>query len=74
MIKAATFAKLGREEMARTFLQKALNLRPDLASKADFYLGCLIVSDTLKADLLDGLRIAGLGDNKSIQSTTALSF
>lgn len=60
MLKAATLAKLNRIDMAKPMLQKTTELRPDFADKALFYVSCLVVSDQLRNDLMEGLNRAGL--------------
>ena len=60
LVRAATLGKLGREKEAASALHEVLDLQPDFASRAGFYLDCYVHADVTREEVLDGLRIAGL--------------
>ena len=45
---------------AREFLNRLLALRPDFPERAADYVGIFVTSNTLRDQLLDGLKAAGL--------------
>ena len=60
LTKAATLGQLGRMDEAREFLNRLLALRPDFPERAADYVGIFVTSNSLRDQLLDGLKAAGL--------------
>ena len=60
LARAAALGKLGQDREAVKAVQELLKLRPDFASRPDFYVGCFVHSDQTRADVLEGLRAGGL--------------
>ena len=59
LVRAAVLGKLGRKTEARTAVQELLMLQPNFAERPDFYVGCFVHSEQVRADVLAGLRIGG---------------
>ena len=60
VLRAATLGKLGRQKHAEAAYAEVLELKSEFASRPEFYLACYVHSDDTRADMLDGLRLAGL--------------
>jgi adenylate cyclase len=60
LLRAAALGRLGRESEGARARAELLRLRPDFPVAGPFLISCFVKFPSLVADLLDGLRLAGL--------------
>ncbi len=60
LLRAAALGRLGREPEGARAVSELLDLRPDFPAAGPFLISCYAKFPNLVADLLDGLRLAGL--------------
>lgn len=60
LLRAAALGRLGREPAGARAVSELLDLRPDFPAAGPFLISCYAKFPNLVADLLDGLRLAGL--------------
>ena len=61
LLRAATLGKLGRTDEAALAYRELTTLHPSFVARPDHYVGCFVHADETRADVLDGLSVAGLG-------------
>ncbi|GJM07843.1 MAG: hypothetical protein DHS20C11_01190 [Lysobacteraceae bacterium] len=60
LMRASCMGQLGMTDHAKPELAELLKLRPDFVDHGKRFISCFIAEDELVADLIDGLRKAGL--------------
>jgi adenylate cyclase len=60
LLKAVTFAHLGKQKDAKKSLEDLLQINPDFIKKPSFYLGMFIKFEDIRQLVLEGLEKAGL--------------
>ena len=60
LLKASCLGHLGRLDEAGRSFRRLMDLQPQFEQNAERFVGCLVLSATLKTRILDGLSAAGM--------------